>query len=937
MKGKLIDRLVAAGVFLLSLVVYLRTMAETLPFWDSGEFIASVLHLEVMHPPGAPFYILVGRFFTFFAPLFAAVTDEPAAFAVNLVSALVSAATVLLTHLTIVRLVRVWKGVPAGWSAGDRIAANAGGAVGALAFAFTDSFWFNAVEAEVYAFSMLFTAAVVWLALVWREATIEEEAELRARGEHPFGLRADRYLLIIAYLFGLAIGVHLLNLLAVFFVALIVFFTKFDREDFTPVQRGVRILATGVAGALAFFVVYPGVIQWLPSMAGASGVPGLFVIAVIAAVAGAVWWTQRARKPIANLFALALMLVVVGYSTYGVIFLRAAADPPIELNDPETADRFVSYLKREQYGSTPLLRGPNLGTGYRTDVTFPRRWSMEGSHIDVYRRYDSDLEFFLQYQLGHMYWRYFFWNFAGRAGDAQDAPWITGLAGESETSGTTYESISERMARNVYFGLPLLLGLLGMAFHFSRDWRRALAVLALFLIMGVGIVIYLNQTPNQPRERDYSYVASFFAFTLWVGIGATGLVEAVESALAKRRPALVRAAALGVAGVTLLAAPAILLAQNYDDHDRSGNRLPTDFAWNLLQSTDPNAILFTNGDNDTYPLWYLQEVMHIRRDVRVVNLSLLNTDWYVLQLRNQWSRDSAPLPMAMTDAQIGQLVPMLEYQPREFSLPTPDGGAIRWTLSGQPSPYGGNIRALFIADLAVLDILSANAADGWSRPIYFSSTVAESSELGLQPFFRNDGLARRVMPYETGGGVDGAVDPAVFRERLERYRFRGLADRGVYYDENARGLADVYNRTLATVASHLAAEGDSALAAATLRRLTTEIDPEVIPPSFYSSVVVAQALGASGDEAAMTAMIAPAEREAISLLSSATTEQQQSRALQYIRILQAAYLQAGAFDAASAFYDRLATAVGDPTIRMSSDAIRAQAESMSVPVAADSQ
>jgi hypothetical protein len=313
----------------------------------------------------------------------------------------------------------------------------------------------------------------------------------------------------------------------------------------------------------------------------------------------------------------------------------------------------------------------------------------------------------------------------------------------------------------------------------------------------------------------------------------------------------------------------------------------------------------------------------------VVNLSLLNTDWYMRQLRNQWSRDSAPLPMTLTDEQIGRLMPTLEYQPREYSLPTPNGSPIRWTLEGQPSPFGGGLRALFVSDLAVLDIITANARQGWQRPIYFSSTVAESAELGLQDYLQNEGLARRVMPFDTGAdGDDGSVDPAVFRERLSALRFRGLDDRDVYYDENARGLADVYNRTLGTVAVRLALEGDSALARATVNRLSSEIDPEVIPPSFFSSVVVGQALGATGDQEGMTAAVAPAEREALAMLRNAATEQQQARALQYVQILQSAYLQAGAYEAASQFYGRLAEAVGDPTLRMSADEIREQAEAM---------
>src|SRR5690606_28526755 len=311
MTGKLIDRLVAAGVFVYALVVYLLTMAETAPFWDSGEFIASVHGLMVMHPPGAPFYILLGRFFTFFAPLFGWLTPEPVAFSVNLVSVLASAFTVLLTHLVIVRLARIWKGTPETWSPTDRLAVNAGGVIGALAFAVTDSFWFNAVEAEVYALSVLFTALGVWLILRWREETLVEEAAIRARGEHPFGLKADRHLLLIAYLFGLAIGVHLLNLLALFFIALVVFFTKVDREDWTDRQRWMGIVGAGVVAALAFFVIYPGVIQWLPELAEGFGSPTLFFVVLLAVVVGLVWWTQRAQKPVWNLVALSFAVVLL--------------------------------------------------------------------------------------------------------------------------------------------------------------------------------------------------------------------------------------------------------------------------------------------------------------------------------------------------------------------------------------------------------------------------------------------------------------------------------------------------------------------------------------------------------------------------------------------------------------------------------------------------
>jgi hypothetical protein len=963
MNGKQIDRLVAAGVFLYALVVYLLTMAETAPFWDSGEFIASVHGLMVMHPPGAPFYILLGRFFTFLAPLFGGLTPEPVAFAVNLVSVLASAFTVLLTHLVVVRLARIWKGRPETWSGADRLAVNAGGVIGALAFAATDSFWFNAVEAEVYALSMLFTALVVWLILRWREETLEEEAAIRARGEHPFGLKADRHLLLIAYLFGLAIGVHLLNLLALFFIALVVFFTKVDREAWTSRQRWVGIVGAGVVAALAFFVIYPGVVQWLPELAEGFGSPTLFFFVLVAAVVGLVWWTQRAQRPVANLVALSFAVILLGYSTYGVILLRSAADPPIDLNDPETADAFVSYLKREQYGSTPLLRGatyddatgqigrlrynPTTGqplvdaAGFPVleETWFPRRWSSEPSHTGVYRQYGSDGDYFWGYQVGHMYMRYFLWNFAGKAGDYQDARWISGLGGVPPED---FRSPSEHAGRNVYFGLPLLLGLIGLALHFVRDWRRAFAVLILFLVTGLGIIVYLNQPPNQPRERDYSYVASFFAFSLWIGLGATGLLELTVEALREKAAALRQGVAGGVALALFLAVPGLLLVENYDDHDRSGNRVATDFAYNMLMSTAPNAVIFTNGDNDTYPLWYLQHVEGVRPDVRVVNLSLLNTPWYILQIKNQWENTAPPVPMTLSDEEIERITPVYDFQPADVTLPartaqledvppSPDtsGGSpvMAWRLEGRP--FGGDNRLLYVADRAVLDVIAANAQAGWPRPIYFATTVARDSELGLTPFFQDEGLARRVLPFRTEGGLDGRVVPEITRRRLGAYRFRGLADSTIYYDENSRSMADTYRRLFAGAATALAEQGEQEDARALLNRLGSEIAPGVIPPSFLSYLFTAEAWQALGDTEKVIETLRPAEDLALAAVTRAAQGAgSQEEAAQYVRFIQGTYLRSGAYEAASAFFDRLAEATGDPSFRISPEELRQQAEAM---------
>ena len=947
MTGKLTDRLVSAAVFFASLVLYWTTMAETTPFWDSGEFIAISNGLQVSHPPGAPFYMLVGRLFSMIAPIFSGLSPEPIAYAVNLVSVVCSALTILLTHLVIVRLARIWTGHPDTWTGVQRIGVNAGGAIGALAFAATDSFWFNAVEAEVYAMSMLFTALVVWLALVWRDATRAEEAALRARGEHPFGLHADRYLVAIAYLFGLAIGVHLLNVLTLFFIALIVYFQKVDKEGATLGERVKGIALTALASAALFFVIYPGVVQILPDLAGRSGAPVLFLLALVAALVGLVWWTQKTKHPILNLLALTVTVVMIGYSSYAVIFIRSAADPPIDENDPETTEAIVSYLKREQYGSTPLLTGNtyNDRTGQldARESTFPRRYSGDPNHLRKYAEYTSDLDFFVSYQLGHMYWRYFMWQFVGKAGDYQDAGWISSASGKGDMATLTP---SERAGRNAYWGLPLLLGLIGMGFHFSRDWRRALAVLVLFLITGVGIIVYLNQYPFQPRERDYSYVASFFAYSLWIGIGATGLVQLAAESLEGKSAGLRRGLALGLAALTFLAVPGWMAVENYDDHDRSGRRIATDFARNLLESTAPNAIVFTNGDNDTFPLWYLQEVEGVRRDVRVVNLSLLQTPWYVKQIKNQASRESAPVPMTLTDAQVDAIAPA-PFEPRAVSLPvdprafvdervagrlSPDDipTQMTWQLNGRP--YGQGVNVLYPNDIAVLDILQAVAQEGWERPIYFASTVAPDSELDLQPFFQNEGLARRVVPIRRDtGDPDGAVVPEIVADRLGKFEFRGLADPDVYHDQNARNMADGYRTRFATIALALANQGREREAVALLDRVREAVPSTTIPSGFASLYTLAEAYQAAGQPERTAEILRDAETLAFGQLERSERtgdRQQQETAVQYLRFIQQSYLMSGLAEEAAAFSGRLADAVGDPSLRQSVESVRQQSEAI---------
>ncbi len=889
MNASRLHQATAGLVFTASLVLYLLTVAPTASFWDSGEFIAISHGLQVSHPPGAPFYMLVGRFFSMFAG-----SPENVAYSVNLVSVLSAAATVLLTHLSIVRLVQHWQPSASERTWSDHLAALVGGAVGALAFAASDSFWFNATESEVYAPSMFFTAFVVWLILKWSEDAAVEEAQIPGAERHPFGLSANRYLVLIAYMFGLAIGVHLLNLLALFFCALIFYFSEVEREEWTTRQRWMGLLAVGAVSAFVFILIYPGIVQWLPTLMremGSIAIPSLVVAGVLAWF---IWWTHTRRRLALNLLGLALATVLIGYSTYALIFIRSAANPPIDENDPENVEAIVSYLKREQYGESGFkLSGPGYDNATQTfaEKSFPRRHSQSPDHIREYQRYDSDLDFFFGYQVNYMYWRYFLWQFVGKDSDVQGAPAITGFAAIDRSIPNRMnvrQTPSERKSENAYYALPLLLGLFGMAYHVWRDWRRASAVGLLFLLTGLGIIVFLNQTPFQPRERDYSYVASFFAFALWIGVGATGLVELVAHALRQRSPGLALPGAGVAAALALVAVPGVMVAENYDDHDRSKQYVAPDYAFNMLNSVADQAVLFTNGDNDTFPLWYLQEVEGVRRDVRVSNLSLLQTPWYIRQMKNQASRASAPIAMDLSDAQIDEIGAAggIQWTPQTVELPVPPPGVARgiegdagsmgpggsagarrasaamstipgvlaadaglverpmkWRVEGRQ--YGQDFYVLGPNDLAIVSMLRASAQAGWQRPIYFAVTVAPDGQVGLSNYFQLEGQAQRVVPVRHDEPL-GRVAADITLERMRGFRFRGLADTTAYFDENIRRMVDNYRNIYSRVAESLAAQGRNAEAVSLLDTLMARVPFSTIGGDARSYSFMAQAYAKAG-------------------------------------------------------------------------------------------
>ncbi|MFA5669644.1 MAG: DUF2723 domain-containing protein [Balneolaceae bacterium] len=799
------NKYLALLVFFIALITYTLTLAPTASFWDSGEFIAVAHGLQVNHPPGAPLYSLIGRLFSMFMP------TQYVAVSINFMSALSSALTVMLLYLIIVRLVREFKGDVAQMSTMDKIGMYGGALVGSLTFAFTDTFWFNAVEAEVYAISIFFTAIVVWLALKWAD-----------KHDEPYN---EKWLVLIAYMFGLAIGVHLLNILAIFFVALIIYF---KRKDFSLISFGIM----GILAVLSFFLIYPFTIQTIPDIASKiSGAtygligPMTFIILVIAAVVFGIYYTQKKKLRLPNIVLISYLMILIGYSSYSVIMIRSIADPPIDENDPETIEAFVSYLKREQYGSTPILKGKNFDnvTGQisrNEESFFPRRYSQDPNHLKFYSRYDSNWSFFWNYQVNHMYIRYFNWNFIGREADVQDAGWQSGF------SAPRYP---DNMASNSYYYIPFILGIFGLIYHFSSDWRRAFAVTVLFIVTGLAIIVFLNQTPFQPRERDYAYVGSYFAFAIWIGLGVTGLVDLAKSYL-KEKPTI----AYGIIGLCLLGSPLLMASQNWDDHDRSSRYVAPDYAKNLLNSVAPNAILFTNGDNDTFPLWYAQEVEGVRTDVRIVCLSLLNTDWYIKQLKKQWSHESAPLPITLSDAEIDQMTAGLSaWQPTNITIPVDKellkkafsedaeykeaigvksdvtipilqtgtdfeipvdslDDEMSWHFAGRlfgQDANGNDIRYLQTQDRLILELLQQN---NWLRPVYFANTVSQSSQLNLQPYFRTEGKAYRVIPKKSDHRTQGYIDTDIHTDRLRKFEFRNWNDSNLYLDENIRRMLGNY-------------------------------------------------------------------------------------------------------------------------------------------------
>jgi len=903
-----VNNIVGWICFLIATLTYVLTLEPSASFWDCGEFIASAFRMQVVHQPGAPLFLMIQRFFSIFA------TGDLTriAYWMNVGSAVSSGATILFLFWTITALAKKTI-VKAGeeLTTGKLISIMGAGAVGALAYTFSDSFWFSAVESEVYAQSSLFTAIVFWAILKWE-----------AHADEP---RADRWLLFIAYIMGLSIGIHLLNLLTIPALAFVYYFKRTDKATTGGIFK------TLVVGILILAVIQYGIIQYLVSfgayfdlffvntlgMGFGTGVL-FFAIILIGALVWGIRYSIKHQKKLLNLGLISTVLIIFGYASFSMIIIRAKADPNLNNSAPKDAFSFLSYLNREQYGDRPLGYGPNYNSertgvtegktiwrkgkekyevaGKKTDYQYnnntllPRMYSDDPKHAQFYKEWMhlddtknpnlvDNVGFLASYQIGYMYMRYFFWNFVGRQNDEQgqgsgfEGEWISGIKPidswlRGDQSNLPPSTIDNK-AYNRFFFLPLIMGIIGALWHFKRNQKDAGVVGLLFFFTGIAIVLYLNQKPLEPRERDYAYVGSFYAFAIWIGLGALALKEWVFKKVSPT------AGAIGATVIGLLAAPVIMAEQGWDDHDRSTKLVPHDIALDYLQSCAPNAILFTYGDNDTYPLWYIQEVENVRPDVRIVNLSLFDTDWYINGLR-QKQNESAPLPITMKPEQYVQgerdvmpyddyklagnvelknVVDLLLSNDESDKVPMQDGSKSNFlptknfkiTVDPQQVVSTGTVSAADASKittemdwkfnkgyvtkgtLAMFDILAHN---NWKRPIYFASTVPSEQYNGLDKYLYSEGLALRLLPFKadttsTDERPEQLNTPALYNNVMTKFKW-GNMKTAKYLDPQSSDDTFIFTNIFSSLTNSLIKDGKIAEAKKVVDKYY-----EVMPDKFF--------------------------------------------------------------------------------------------------------
>ena len=853
-------------VFAIAAIVYGLTVEPTASLWDCPEFIACGYKLEIGHPPGAPVFMLA-------ANLFSQLASDPShvALMVNLLSALLSAGCIFFLFLTVTHLSRklICPISNGEMSIPQVITTEACGMVGALAYTFSDTFWFSAVEAEVYAFSSFLTALMFWLILKW-------ESEMDKPG-------STRWIVLIAYITGLSIGVHLLCLLCLPAMSFVVYFRRTKQVTWMGMLKA--LIAGGLLIAVILFCLIPGVVKlggWFELLfTNVLGCPyNTGLICYILLLTGTIVIAYyKVKQRIVRLSLACLLMMLIGYSSYGVIFIRANAQTPMCENAPDNIFSLGSYLNREQYGKTPLFYGPaycseidrvaegeylvprqkegqavyrpmadstkqeyevvrhDIDYLYKNNMYFPRMHSSR--HTKAYEDWmggvekkdgvptaAENLRFFLSYQVNFMYWRYFLWNFVGRQnniqghGEVEHGNWITGFRWIDDwllgcDTSKLPSDLKENKGRNVFYGLPLLLGLVGMLWQWRKGRegkQQFLVVMLLFLMTGLAIVVYLNQTPLQPRERDYAYAGSFYAFAIWIGMGVGMISEKMRVKSEKFTTALAVLSA-----IACLLVPLQMASQTWDDHDRSGRYTCRDFGANYLNSMqrEGHPIILTNGDNDTFPLWYNHEVEGVRTDTRVVNMEYLQTDWYIDQMKRQ-AYDSPPLPISLSheDYKEGRM----EYVPIDTDSIAIGPATI--SLKGK--------QGLFKNELMVLDmLLQAN----WERSVYMSISMGSD----ILPFLRDhlvlEGLAYRISPTATNQRLD--VE-RLYDNIMHRFRYGGLSTKGICVDEDVKRMANTHQLIMGVLIDSLLQRGDLKRAVNVCHKWQKEMPQENVPYTEYA-------------------------------------------------------------------------------------------------------
>ena len=916
-------------ICLIATTVYVLTLENTASFWDCGEFIAVSYKLMAPHPPGAPFFLLVGRIFSMFA--FGDVQEV--AFWINMLSALCSSFSILFLFWTITMLARrivrptlqkvmdsttekdLKQGLEAqenDYSLAQKIMVLGSGAIGALAYTFSDSFWFSASEAEVYGMSSFFTAIVVWAIFKWERIGDERDS--------------NRWLIFIAYLVGLSIGVHLLNLLALPALGYVYYFKKYKIE--TPLGWIVTFL---VGTGIVVLITY-GVIPGLPSIAAqfeiifvnSFGLPFgsgalFFTLAFVAALIWGIFYSIKKQNVALNTALLSFAFIMIGYSTYSLILIRSNANPPIDENNPEDVMTFVSYLKREQYGDRPLLygntfvserTGQDIGAAlyrkgkdkyevfdHKFTVTYdpkgnmllPRIYSQSGNHPQLYKEWlklkdgekpnmVDNVKFLFSYQFGHMYFRYFMWNFAGRQSDDKEAGW---LAPFEDLGKDLPIDIATNKARDNFYMLPLILGIIGFIFQANKDQKGWWITFLIFFIMGIGLVLYLNSPPVEPRERDYVYVGSFYAFSIWIGLGMLAIAEFLRKYINGM------AAASGALAVALII-PTIMGVKGWDNHNRTGRYLSVDQARNTLAACEPNAILFTGGDNDTFPLWYVQDVEGFRTDVRVAVLSYFATDWYADQMTSKVN-DSPPIPISLeredyvqgkndylmyignrdgsedknvnTPVNLETYIELLKKEDPRVMVQLQDGSSTGKLLSKKFAlaidkqkvlakgfiPKGKEDRIVDVMefdikgnniyknDLLLLDLIATNK---WERPIYFNQTSANTINFNLREYLQMDGMVYRLMPIAAKDNGDlGEVNFEEMKKAVDDFQFRGMQTEG-YYDDEYKKFGAQFRQVYFRLAQEYFERGDKKMAIETMDKAFEQLPVMNVPYSYYEPYFV---------------------------------------------------------------------------------------------------